>query len=244
MGSGVVAFDLRTRTVKWSTHLDLSTDSTTFRAYVYSPPTLADVDRDGKLEVVIGTSVVLFFPPSTRARLPARPPACMHARPPARNACTRVPYPVSDTAAHPTLCECALSRCCVSTASGWHCLPVVKPIAQLAALSVKAGVQAPPPSPCQRARGVLPQGFLYVLDHRGAAKPGWPVQMGEIQGQPAAADVNGDGEMEIIAADTKGNVAAFTHRGLEVWERHLASLVAQAPSPPFSPHLSLVLTQT
>ncbi len=96
-------------------------------------------------------------------------------------------------------------------------------------------MQAPPPSPCQRARGVLPQGFLYVLDHRGAAKPGWPVQMGEIQGQPAAADVNGDGEMEIIAADTKGNVAAFTHRGLEVWERHLASLVAQAPSLPFLP---------
>lgn len=58
IASGVVAFDLRTRAVKWSTHLDLSTDSTTFRAYVYSSPTLADVDRDGKLEVVIGTSVV------------------------------------------------------------------------------------------------------------------------------------------------------------------------------------------
>lgn len=66
-----------------------------------------------------------------------------------------------------------------------------------------------------------------MLDHRGATKAGWPIQMGEIQGQPAAADINGDGETEIIAADTKGNVAVFTHRGLEVWERHLASLVAQ-----------------
>lgn len=58
IASGLVAFDLRTRIVKWSTHLDLSTDSTTFRAYAYSAPTLADIDRDGKLEVIAGTSVV------------------------------------------------------------------------------------------------------------------------------------------------------------------------------------------
>lgn len=42
-----------------------------------------------------------------------------------------------------------------------------------------------------------------------------------------AADINGDGETEIVAADTRGNVAAFTPRGKEVWERHLASLIAQ-----------------
>ncbi len=58
IASGLVAFDLRTRLVKWSTHLDLSTDSTSFRAYAYSAPTLADIDRDGKLEVIAGTSVV------------------------------------------------------------------------------------------------------------------------------------------------------------------------------------------
>jgi hypothetical protein len=58
IASGLVAFDLRTRIVKWSTHLDLSTDSTTYRAYAYSAPTLVDIDRDGKLEVIAGTSVV------------------------------------------------------------------------------------------------------------------------------------------------------------------------------------------
>lgn len=42
-----------------------------------------------------------------------------------------------------------------------------------------------------------------------------------------AADINGDGETEILAADTRGTVAAFTPRGKEVWERHLASLIAQ-----------------
>lgn len=58
IASGLVAFDLRARIMKWSTHLDLSTDSTTYRAYAYSAPTLVDIDRDGKLEVIAGTSVV------------------------------------------------------------------------------------------------------------------------------------------------------------------------------------------
>jgi hypothetical protein len=47
------------------------------------------------------------------------------------------------------------------------------------------------------------------------------------QAQVVAADINGDGETEIVAADTRGNVAAFTPHGKEVWERHLASLIAQ-----------------
>lgn len=68
------------------------------------------------------------------------------------------------------------------------------------------------------------------MDSAGKAREGWPIQMGEIQAQAVAADVNGDGETEIIAADTRGNVAAFSPRGKEVWERHLASLVAQVGS--------------
>jgi hypothetical protein len=48
-----------------------------------------------------------------------------------------------------------------------------------------------------------------------------------VQAQVIAADINGDGQTEIVAADTRGNVAAFTPRGKEVWERHLASLIAQ-----------------
>ncbi len=39
-------------------HLDLSTDYTSFKAYAYSAPTLADIDGDGKLEVILGTSMV------------------------------------------------------------------------------------------------------------------------------------------------------------------------------------------
>jgi hypothetical protein len=40
-------------------------------------------------------------------------------------------------------------------------------------------------------------GFLYVLDSAGEPLKGWPVQMGEIQGQPLVADLNGDGYMEV-----------------------------------------------
>lgn len=61
VASGVVVFDLRTRSIKWSTHLDMSTDSTLFRAYAYSAPTLADLDGDGKLNVILGTSVGFLY---------------------------------------------------------------------------------------------------------------------------------------------------------------------------------------
>ena len=74
------------------------------------------------------------------------------------------------------------------------------------------------------------QGFLYVLDCKGAPREGWPIQMAELQAQPAVADINGDGEVEIVVADVHGNVAAFNWRGREIWERHLKSLISQVPS--------------
>eukprot|EP00475_Leptophrys_vorax_P031313 TRINITY_DN47392_c0_g1_i1.p1 TRINITY_DN47392_c0_g1~~TRINITY_DN47392_c0_g1_i1.p1 ORF type:complete len:550 (-),score=28.73 TRINITY_DN47392_c0_g1_i1:140-1690(-) len=127
IGGAIVVFDLDTRQVKWSQHLDLTTDSTQFRAYIYSSPTVADVDGDGFLEIIVGTSV----------------------------------------------------------------------------------------------------GFIYCLDAFGKVRPNFPIQMGEVQGQVVAADVNHDGRLELIAADTRGNVAVFNTDGKELWERHLASLVAQ-----------------
>ena len=79
---------------------------------------------------------------------------------------------------------------------------------------------------------------------------GWPLQMGDIQAQVAVGDINGDGYLELVAADARGNVAAFTWKAQELWERHVASLVSQvwaawppppllrygllAPPPPFS----------
>jgi len=45
--------------------------------------------------------------------------------------------------------------------------------------------------------------------------------------QVVIADVNDDGFPELVACDTRGNVGVFNWRGKEVWERHLRSLIAQ-----------------
>lgn len=71
------------------------------------------------------------------------------------------------------------------------------------------------------------QGFLYVLDHKGQAEEGWPLQMGEIQAQVAVADLRGDGSLALVAADARGNVAAFDAEANELWERHLGTLISQ-----------------
>ena len=126
LASGIVAFDLHTRGIKWSQHLDLSTRYTRYKAAVYSTPTLADLDKDGLLEVIVGTSM----------------------------------------------------------------------------------------------------GWVYVLHAKtGQALEGWPVQLGDVQGQIAVGDIDGDGWLEMIAADARGSVAALRISGKEVWERHLGSAV-------------------
>ncbi len=51
--------------------------------------------------------------------------------------------------------------------------------------------------------------------------------MGEIQAQVVAADINDDGILEIVSADVRGNVAAWTRDGKELWTVHLKSLIAQ-----------------
>ncbi len=61
LATGLVVFDLASRTLKWQTHLDLSTDAASFKAYAYSPPAAADADGDGRLEIFVGTSVGFVY---------------------------------------------------------------------------------------------------------------------------------------------------------------------------------------
>lgn len=42
-------------------HLDLTTDRSTFKALIFGSPTVADLDGDGKCEVIIGTSLGLLY---------------------------------------------------------------------------------------------------------------------------------------------------------------------------------------
>jgi FG-GAP-like repeat len=73
-------------------------------------------------------------------------------------------------------------------------------------------------------------GYVYVLDHTGAPLPGWPVQMGEVQAQVAVADVDGDGFLEMVAVDTRGNVAMLALNGTVLWDTNVRSPLAQPPS--------------
>ncbi|KAL4572351.1 hypothetical protein LXL04_019124 [Taraxacum kok-saghyz] len=61
VGGGIVVFNLETKQVKWTQELDLSTDTGKFRAYIYSSPTVVDLDGDGYLDILVGTSYGLFY---------------------------------------------------------------------------------------------------------------------------------------------------------------------------------------
>ncbi|KAL8526763.1 hypothetical protein ACS0TY_015826 [Phlomoides rotata] len=61
VAGGIVVFNLNTKQVKWSVQLDQSTDTGNFRAYIYSSPTVADLDGDGNLDILVGTSFGLFY---------------------------------------------------------------------------------------------------------------------------------------------------------------------------------------
>ena len=59
-------------------------------------------------------------------------------------------------------------------------------------------------------------GHVYVLSGRdGTSLPGWPILMADTQGSIAAANI--EGSMRLFVGDMKGNVAAFTANGMEVW---------------------------
>lgn len=65
-----MVFDLETKQVKWIKDLDLSTDKSNFRAYIYSSPTVVDLDGDGYMDILVGTSFGLFYAMDHRGKIP------------------------------------------------------------------------------------------------------------------------------------------------------------------------------
>ncbi len=60
------------------------------------------------------------------------------------------------------------------------------------------------------------KGF-HVLDHEGQMLPGWPrATLDWIWASPLGADMDGDGDLEIVGLDRSGNLYAFHHDGSEL----------------------------
>jgi hypothetical protein len=61
VAGGILAIDPSSGRTKWSVQLDLTTEKTKLRAYIYSPVTVADLDGDGNMEVAVGTSMGFLY---------------------------------------------------------------------------------------------------------------------------------------------------------------------------------------
>ena len=61
IAGGIVCWNVRQETWSWMVHLDLTTDKTEFKAMIYGSPTVADLDANGQLEVIVGTSLGLLY---------------------------------------------------------------------------------------------------------------------------------------------------------------------------------------
>lgn len=61
IAGGIGCWNIRTEQWSWLVHLDLTTDKTKFKALIHATPTVADLDGDGRSEVIIGTSLGLLY---------------------------------------------------------------------------------------------------------------------------------------------------------------------------------------
>lgn len=61
IASGLLCYDLYTGKYKWEIHLDLSTSLNEYKAYITSTPTIVDIDRDGVLDIIVGTELGLMY---------------------------------------------------------------------------------------------------------------------------------------------------------------------------------------
>ena len=61
IAGGIVVIDIETRKVKWQLDLDISQEKTEYVAYLYSSPTVIDLNGDKQQEIIIGTGAGFIY---------------------------------------------------------------------------------------------------------------------------------------------------------------------------------------
>lgn len=74
-------------------------------------------------------------------------------------------------------------------------------------------------------------GSIHVIDGKtGRDHTGWPKYFGEIEAQIVVVDADANGELDLVACDTDGNVAVFKTNGDELWTSQVHARVSAAPT--------------
>jgi LruC domain-containing protein len=85
----------------------------------------------------------------------------------------------------------------------------------------------------------LSDGKLYAIDAMGRGKQGWPVSIGDVADQygsqvinssPQLADLDADGNLEIIVGSTDKRIYVFNHDGSQRWIFPTGDMVLSTPS--------------
>ncbi|XP_072032542.1 uncharacterized protein [Amphiura filiformis] len=65
-------------------------------------------------------------------------------------------------------------------------------------------------------------GRLYVINHNGKIRQGFPVAIAPMHGQITVEEITGDGRLDLVVIDTSGNVMCFDNRGNVQWEAEIS----------------------
>jgi hypothetical protein len=167
---------------------------------VFSSPTLADLDGDGKLEIIVGggDGIVYAIRPTGELLWSFQ-----------------VAQAIDPLVSHPTGDNVIRGAISVADINADGYPEVVVPVGE-----IDHAEQLP--------TGHDVNGAVVVLDHRGTVVPGWPVITRDHWGEesdghsdgvpvsPALGDIDGDGDLEIIAVSFDQQINAWHHDGTRV----------------------------
>ena len=196
--------------VVWASHLDSSTSTSHFQARALASPSVADVDRDGKLEVVITTTLgFVYILEGATGR--------------ARDGWPLQLAPVQASAALADVDGCGRLELIVADEAGT--------VAALKSAAVSSG------NASSSSSGIGGSGSHNTSSGGGGGSGGegsqvlWERHLGAaITATPALGDVDGDGDLEVLLGDAAGTVWCLDARtGLDAnrWQHGKRAVAAR-----------------